>query len=342
MSFFTSMIEQRISDDNQLIKLNKIIDWEMIRKKLSRVYPDRINPISGVKPYSSLNMFKVLLLQNWHSLSDADLEEALKVRFDFMIFAGFEIEDCIPDATTICRFRNKMIELNLDKELFLEVNRQLENHGLKIKSSHGAVVDATVITSAARPNKQIEVIAKDRQEEKTAEINYNISSSKDCDAKWLKKGNELYYGYKMFVATDIEGFLKHLSITSANRNEAAYFQDFVKDIPITKGDRLYADKGYTSSMNRKILKEMKLKDGIMEKATKGKKLSFTQRLKNKLISKKRFIVEQGFGTLKRRFNFFRAKYLTRRKVECQAFFKAICFNMLKAARKVKINHQIAF
>jgi len=44
-------------------------------------------------------------------------------------------------------------------------------------------------------------------------------------------------------------------------------------------------------------------------------------------------IEQGFGTLKRRFNFFRASYLTLPKVHGQMVLKAITFNLLKGLNK---------
>ena len=49
------------------------------------------------------------MLQSWHSLSDAQLEEALKVRIDFMLFVGIGVEHNTPDKTTICRFRNRLV-----------------------------------------------------------------------------------------------------------------------------------------------------------------------------------------------------------------------------------------
>ena len=82
------------------------------------------------------------------------------------------------------------------------------------------------------------------------------------------------------------------------------------------------------------LKRNKIKDGIMHKAQKNKPLTPRQKLINKLISKQRYIVEQCFGTLKRKFKFKRASYTTKRKVQAQFTFKAICSNLLKAANKV--------
>jgi len=73
----------------------------------------------------------------------------------------------------------------------------------------------------------------------------------------------------------------------------------------------------------------------MYKAAKGKKLTKWQKIKNKIISKRRFIVEQCFGTLKRRFHFHRASYLGLAKVLAQFYFKAMCFNLLKGINMVK-------
>ena len=54
-------------------------------------------------------MFKSILLGQWHSLSDPGLEQSLRVRLDFLQFTGFTLGDNLPDETTFCRFRNKLI-----------------------------------------------------------------------------------------------------------------------------------------------------------------------------------------------------------------------------------------
>ena len=101
-----------------------------------------------------------------------------------------------------------------------------------------------------------------------------------------------------------------------------------------------ADKGYASQKNREYLREMKHKDGIMRKRALGREFTVWEKLRNRLISSKRFIVEQLFGTLKRRFLFNRASYKTRRKVEDPLCFKAICMNLLKALRKIRVLPEI--
>lgn len=106
-----------------------------------------------------------------------------------MMFTGFELlEDCL-DATTLCRFRNRIIEKDLDKKFFNEINQQLERSGLKLKEAHGAIIDATIIESSARPKRQLS-IGEDRKEKK--EINCKIIESKDTDSRWLKKGSKSF------------------------------------------------------------------------------------------------------------------------------------------------------
>jgi len=60
------------------------------------------------------------------------------------------MNDDLPDETTPCRFRNRLIEKGADKKMFKKINQQLELLGLKIESAKGAIVDATIIESAAR------------------------------------------------------------------------------------------------------------------------------------------------------------------------------------------------
>jgi len=72
----------------------------------------------GNPAYPALLMFKVLLLQRWYNLSDEAVEEGLIDRLSFVRFAGLSLDDeQVPDATTICRFRNSLLEKNLYKRL---------------------------------------------------------------------------------------------------------------------------------------------------------------------------------------------------------------------------------
>lgn len=57
------------------------------------------------------------------------------------------------------------------------VNHQLEQRGLKVKESHGAIIDATLIESASRPRKEMEGMSVDEEEDNS----YVIEECPRCD-----------------------------------------------------------------------------------------------------------------------------------------------------------------
>ena len=97
---------------------------------------------------------------------------------------------------------------------------------------------------------------------------------------------------------------------------------------------MLADKGYASKANRAELDARGLKNGIMYKAVRGRPITSDEQQRNVEIKAKRWVIEQTFGTLKRRFRFSQAKYFGQDKVLGQCYLKAMCLNLLKASNKV--------
>lgn len=322
MNFLTYEAEQRIGNDNKLLKLNAMLDWHQLAVLLKGLYKKDENDRGGQRPYDPVKMFKAILLGQWYSLSDPGLEESLRVRLDFMMFTGFELGEALPDETTLCRFRNRLFAKGLDKPLFNEVNRQLQEHQIKVTKCQGAIVDATIIRSSSRPHRVIEAEGGSSEE-------VVVKESADPDARWLKKGNQSYFGYRGYIRTDAaDGYIESVHVQSANKAEV---HELARAIDTASSQRIYADKGFASRANRKLLKERGLKDGLMEKALRNRPLTHWQKVKNRLISSKRFVVERTFGTLKRQFMMHRADYTSLLKVEGQLRIKALCLNLLKAA-----------
>jgi transposase, IS5 family len=318
MSFFTLGTRDRIKKDHYLLSIDKLINWTPIRKMLVGLHANEINSRGGPKAYDNVSMFKALLLGQWHSLSDPSLEEALRLRIDFMVFSGFEMGDEVPDETTLCRFRNKLVERQLYESLFKEINNQLEKQGIKVRKATAALLDATIITSAARPKTTIE--------ETTGEV----KKSADPDARWLKKGTTSYFGYRGYAIADAEkGFIHHLLVRPANESESKQVSLLLENV---HGKGLLTDKGFSSAANREELCRRGLEDRLSYKASRGHPLKYSQRLFNKIVARRRFPIEQAFGTLKRKFHMARASYFTRVKVEAQLYWKALCFNLNKALR----------
>ena len=321
---------QKRNRPNFLDAVSVLIKWEPVEKILKKKLGRKDENAVGVKAYPALVMFKVLLLQAWHNLSDEDMEFALHDRLSFCRFAGFSLEDETPDHTTICRFRCHLVEKGLLQKLLDEVNKQLQAQGKLVKK--GCIVDASIISSAAHPTKHVDIesIPEDRREE-DSDFSVKVTYSHDEDAAWTQKGKTFHYGYKIHMATDSEdGFILSGHITPANRSDTKELDTVLKHSRMPEKSRVFGDKGYTSAHNREVAKNHKLKNGIMDKAMRNRPLSLRQKQRNKLISAVRGTVERTFGTLKHVYGMARASYIGIAKVELEFLLCAIAFNLNKA------------
>ena len=93
-----------VGANNFLSEVDNHVDWGIIEKELSGIYRSS----TGRPSYPLLVLFKTLLLQQWYSLSDPGMEEALCDRISFRRFVGLSLSEEIPDHSTISRFRGKL------------------------------------------------------------------------------------------------------------------------------------------------------------------------------------------------------------------------------------------
>ena len=148
-----AMIAKHI-DRFPLLKLDQVIDWQPIdwqpidwqpiEQYLNRQRTRYLRDHRGRPAYPLLSMFKAVLLGQWHSLSDPELEHSLITRIDFNLFCRFD-ELSIPDYSTLCRYRNWLAQDNTLSELLELINCQLTEKKLKVEKASAAVIDATII-----------------------------------------------------------------------------------------------------------------------------------------------------------------------------------------------------
>jgi hypothetical protein len=62
------------------------------------------------RPFDPVVMFKILILQARHNLSDARMEYMIRDRLSWIRFLGFAFGDRTPDENTIRYFRSRMTE----------------------------------------------------------------------------------------------------------------------------------------------------------------------------------------------------------------------------------------
>jgi len=128
-SFIEAFASTKLGRNVRLEAVSAQVKWYRFEKLLRKLEPEG----AGRPPFDPLLMFRALLLQQWYGLSDAELEEALNDRVSFRRFLGLSLDADAPDHTTLCRFRNRLVEAGLIPRLFAEFDRQIEERGFALK-----------------------------------------------------------------------------------------------------------------------------------------------------------------------------------------------------------------
>lgn len=305
--FVEAFASQRLGRNVRLERIDAQVQWNPFEKLLRKLVPEG----AGRPPYAPLQMFKALLLAQLYGLSDAELEEALNDRVSFRRFVGLTLEAEAPDHTTLCRFRNRLVEAGLATRLFDEFDLQLTERGLVLKQ--GTMVDATLVEAARRRRRGSE------------------DEALDPDARFAKKAGKpgSVYGYKAHVGVDCgTRLIRSAELTPANVNET-----MVADRLIRFDEKaVYADKAYAKEERRQLLKACRIKDRIMHKSWGGgPKLTPWQRRRNALIARRRAEVETVFAVFKRRLFYRAVRYVGLIKNAAHLLLLAIAYNMRRAA-----------
>jgi len=310
LGFADGWASPKLGRNARLERLAGEVKWYRFEKLLVRLSHDG----PGRPAFAPLMMLKALLLQQWYGLSDADLEEAINDRVSFRKFLGLSLEAPSPDHTTLCRFRNRLVEAGLADKLFAEFEHQLDKRGLILK--RGTMIDASLVETPFRPG------APDGDREPV-----------DADAaQTARKGKRgTHYGYKVHVGVDQGSrLIRRLTLTPANTN------DTVPADALVCGDEraVYADKAYAKRDRRRWLTSLGIKPRIMHKSWGGgPPLTRWQARHNKLIAPIRAEVEGVFATLKRWMGMQQVRYKGLAKNLSHCFLVALAYNMKRTARR---------
>jgi len=199
-----------------LAEMEQVVPWASFLKLIAPVYPEAGN---GRRPYPLETMLRVYLMQNWFSLSDPAMEDALYDMPALRQFAGLTSLDAVPDETTILNFQHLIEEYELAQEIFGCVVRLLRRRGLMLKE--GTMVDATIIDAPTSTK--------------------NEDRERDPEMHQTKKGNAWFFGMKAHIGADVDSGLTHTVVTTA-ANEA----DVTQVDQLLHGRELtaYGDAGY--------------------------------------------------------------------------------------------------
>src|SRR5713101_1931699 len=195
-------IERRLeaisAKGDPLETIKKMVQWEDFRADIEAVTetkPEERQSNAGRKPYDTILKFKIVVLQSLHNLSDERSEYLIRDRLSFMRFLDLELEDTVPDATTIWLFREALAEAGLIDTLFDRFDQHLQAKGYIARG--GQIVDATIVCAPKQRNSKDEnETIKAGKTPKEWEKKPAKNRSEEKDARWTKKHGGSFYGYK--------------------------------------------------------------------------------------------------------------------------------------------------
>ena len=282
-----------------LVGLKERIDWEAFRADLNRVHEKERKSAAGAKPIDVVLMFKLLVLQQLHNLSDDRIEYQIRDRLSFMRFLGLQMEDRVPDAKTVWLFRERLKELKLIDVLFTRFHEHLAAQGYAARA--GQMIDATFVEVPRQRNGR-EDNAKIKASETPADWKEEAAKpmlrQKDVDARWTKKNKENHYGYKNHINADQGHKLVHsYEVTDASVHDSRVFEELLDQSTDVHGNKrtVYADSAYRSQEKEATLAAENILSRICEKGARNHPLTEAQKASNKEKSKVRARVEHVFG-----------------------------------------------
>jgi IS5 family transposase len=264
-------------------------------------------------------MLRIHLIQQWYSLSDPAMEDALIEVPVMRRFAGIDImSERIPDETTILAFRHLLEKHDLGQKIFEAVKAHLKACGMAMKQ--GTIIDATLIAApTSTKNKQGE---------------------RDPDMHQTQKGNQWYYrcaegcayGMKVHIGVDAESGLIHSVQTTA-----ANVHDLTPAAELLHGEEtvVYADAGYQGIGKRPEMAGKAIEFRVAMRPGKRRVLPDTAegRLLNLIEMAKAHIRAKGehpFRVVKQQFSFQKTRWRGMAKNRCKVHVLAALANLFMA------------
>ncbi len=294
-----------------------VLDWAKLEHIMSGIYASK----TGRPSYPLLTLLRASLLGIWYRLSDVELAQTLFRDLLFRKFCHLELGGSVPDASTIGRFRAKLVEHDLWETLLGEVNRQLEAKHIIMTEGRINIIDATPVEAAqSGPGK-----GADKKPTRDPEAGWHVKT----DSRGNMKST---YGYSVHTGVDEDGFIHRQTVTPGNAH------DSTERDTLLLGDEaaLYADAAYSSKETRQKLDRFGIDDQVQRKGYRGHPLSDANAARNDEIAVTRSGGERPFATYKSRYGLARTRLMGLARNLTFYGLAAIAHNIAKGAKFLRL------
>jgi IS5 family transposase len=310
-TFFDLAMQQRGASNPVLDTIAREVDFTEAEARVAATYSQSGRPATRVGV-----LLRVMILQHLYGLSDPQAEIQINDRLSFQKFLQLDTHEAVPDETTICRFRQRLIECGLHEQLLALLNTQLEARGFIIKRT--TLVDATLVESSRkRPDAQVAA----------------SGAAPDADASYTRKGGHTFYGYKAHVASDGAHQLIRAAVLSTAKT---YDGEVLPQITPADTRAVYADKAYDSKANRAWLRAQGITNGILKKEAHHIHLTPRDEAANRRKSQVRRHIERIFAHLKHWQGYRRVRYLGLAKNQLELTLKAVAYNLKRLVKLIEL------
>lgn len=267
-----------------LDEMTRVVPWQKLIALIEPHYP---KGKTGRPPFPIATMLRIHFLQQWFSLSDPAMEEALH---DVPLYREFALLDAgmtrLPDESTILRFRHLLEAHELSIGMLAAVNEILQAKGLMLKV--GSAVDATLISAPSSTKK---------------------AGTRDPEMSQTQKGGSWYFGMKAHIGVDVESGLVHtVKCTPANVHDITVAHELLHG----KEKMAFADAGYVGIEKRgetgAVQWHVAMRPGKRRKLDRSKRLDRIYDEIERLKAGVRAKVEHPFRVLKCQFGYLKARY----------------------------------
>ena len=305
-----------------LAEMNAVVPWSRLEALIEPHYPK--SGKVGRPPIGVPRMLRMYFLQQWYTLADEALEDALYDSQAMREFIGIDLgRENVPDATTLLKFRRLLEQHDLTAAILAEVNAHLTERGLLMRQ--GTVVDATIIAAPSSTK--------------------NEEGKRDPEMHQAKKGNQWHFGMKMHSGVDADSGLIH-SVVCTAANEA----DVAQGHALLHGQEraVHGDSGYTGldrraevkaaqdegRLGRKIAWHIAMKRGQLKAMPEGPAKALHEWFERRK-AQIRAIVEHPFHVIKNLFGYRKVSYRGIAKNQARAMAHAALANLYIARRRLQ-------
>src|ERR1700753_2559061 len=108
--------KRRTRRDKFLGEMDKVVPWARLQALIEPHYPK--SGKVGRPPIGIPRMLRMYFLQQWYTLADEALEDALYDSQAMREFAGIDLSvEAVPDATTLLKFRHLLEAHDLTQQI---------------------------------------------------------------------------------------------------------------------------------------------------------------------------------------------------------------------------------